>query len=107
MMRSLPLLALLFVLAGCAAGSGGRLSYANVQSLNPGVTAQWVLREFPQGQVRRGLDGRVQTIRYRVTDPRGSPQTLELGFDANEVLREKRYSGSVVRPGGPYAQPPP
>jgi len=106
MTRPVTLLAALLLLAGCAAGKGGRLSYANVQSLNPGVSARWVLQEFPQGQVARGPDGKVRSIRYRVTDPRGSPQTLELGFDANEMLREKRYSGGVVRPGGPHAQPP-
>ncbi len=92
-------------LAACSSSSSGRLSYAQVQSLNPGVPASWVLQEFPQGRPVRSPDGKVRSIRYSVTDPHGSSQTLELEFDCNEILSRKRYSGRVIRPGGAHSKP--
>ena len=85
-------------LAGCAGGPSGRLSFAQMQSLNPGVTAGWVLEEYPFANPEHGPDGRVRTIRLPVTDPQGRAQSVTLVFDANEVLVEKRYSGPIVRP---------
>jgi hypothetical protein len=87
--------------AGCASGSTRTLSFAQMQSLNPGVHAEWVLEEYPFGRVERGTDGRVRTVRYGVTDPLGKAQSVTLRFDANEVLAGKQYSGPIVRPPTP------
>jgi hypothetical protein len=95
--------ALLAPLAGCGSGPARSLSFAQMQSLNPGVHAGWVLEEYPFARPERGPDGRVRTVRLPVTDPQGRPQSVTLAFDANEVLVEKRYSGPIVRP--PLQQP--
>ena len=98
MRRLAPLYALLLVGCGGMAAER-RLSYANVQTLNPGVDGRWVLDEFPQASgVDRGPDGRIRRLSYGVTDPQGKPQTLNLWFDEREVLQRKDYSGPVVRP---------
>ena len=102
------LLALLVSLtvAACSSPYSRKLSYAQVQSLNPGVQASWILEEFPSGQVTRTPDGRVQTIVYRVSDPHGKDQTLRLGFDERGILRDKQYSGRVLMPGNANATKP-
>ena len=101
------LLAVLAVagLAACASPIGDKLSYAQVQSLNPGVSASWVLSEFPFGKTQRAPDGKVQAISYNVKDPHGKSQSLRLEFDPNEVLCRKLYSGPVLRPGGSHSKP--
>ena len=96
---------LLASLAACSSSSGGKLSYAQVQSLNPGVPASWVLSEYPCGKVDRTPDGKVQSISYSVKDPRAKTQSLRLDFDCNEILSRKLYSGAVLRPGGSHSQP--
>jgi hypothetical protein len=84
---------------GCASGpTTSSLSFAQMQSMNPGVPADWVMEEYPFGRAERGADGRVRTIRLPVTDPQGKSHSVTLLFDANEVLAEKRYSGPIVRP---------
>lgn len=101
-----PLLVVLVVaLAGCSSPFGDKLSYAQVQSINRGVPASWVLEEYPFGKATRTPDGRVQSISYDVSDPRGSSQTLRLEFDCNEVMSRKVYSGPIVRPGGSHSKP--
>lgn len=99
-MRRPWLLSCVLLLSSCGTSVGGRMSYAQVQTLNPGVEAEWVAREYPFGQVRRGPDGRIQSIRYRVHDPQGATQTLLLEFDARGILTRKVYSGGVRRGGG-------
>jgi hypothetical protein len=91
-------LALLAALAGCAGGPTRSLSFAQMQSLNPGVSAAWVLEEYPFGRVEHGPDGRVRSVRYPVTDPQGRAHSVTLTFDGNEVLASKSYSGPIVRP---------
>ena len=107
MKTSGSLLAILAIagLAACASPMGNKLSYAQVQSLNPGVSASWVLSEFPFGKAQRAPDGKVQAISYNVKDPQGKSQSLRLDFDQNEVLRRKLYSGPVVKPGGSHSKP--
>jgi hypothetical protein len=105
-MKTGALLLVLMVLLGvtaCAGPFSKKLSYANVQSLNPGLEASWILEEFPFGQVTRTADDRVESIVYNVTDPHGKNQTLYLGFDERGILRDKRYSGRVLMPGSSYA----
>jgi hypothetical protein len=94
-----PLLpALLLLVAGCAAPGSGVLSYADVQALNPGASAEWILREFPSGRATRDAEGRLQELTYRVNDPAGRAQTLVLLVGPDGLVREKRYSGPVIRP---------
>ena len=97
---------LLLLLPACSNPAGrGRLSYASVQALNPGVSVDWVMAEYPQGRVTRRADGVVERISYPVRDPQGKAQTLDLLFDASGRLTQKRYSGRAVRPGGAQGGP--
>ena len=104
-----PLLLLLLLslvaVAACAGPAGTRMSYANVQALNPGVSADWVQAEFPFGRTARRPDGSIESITYNVQDPQGRGQTLQLVFDPSGRMTEKRYSGAVVRPGGAQGGP--
>ncbi len=108
-----PLLVLapLLLGAGCGLGLGPRtLTLAEVQAMNPGLTAQWLLQEYPQGRVLdRWPDGQPRRVSYRVTDPSSHGQTLVLDFDARGVAVAKRYSGRILRPpqeqGGSSAPP--
>ena len=88
------------VLASCGSvAPDKRLSYANVQTLNPGVDGRWVLEEFPNAtEVRRDEAGRLDRLSYAVTDPQGKPRSVTLWFDDREVLERKEYSGPLVRP---------
>jgi hypothetical protein len=101
MTRTLALLSALLV-AGCRSIAGpttDSLSFADMQSLNPGVSGSWILAEHPYARdVDRGPDGRIRRLTYWVTDPNGKPRGLVLRFDANEVLVEKQYGGPIVRP---------
>jgi hypothetical protein len=110
--RSALVLGLLAAAAGCAnpvAGPGARtLTYAQVQSLNPGVPARWILEEFPFARdVRRDADGRVLSMGYWVEDPLGKTRGLVLRFDERERLAEKAYGGPHVRPPEPGGLPTP
>ena len=87
----------LTLLAACASSSQC-LTYAQVQALNPGISACWVLSEFPGGGVTRWPDGTPKTITYQVRDPAGRRQSLQLEFDASGILTRKCYSGPVRRP---------
>jgi hypothetical protein len=87
--------------AGCSAvGSPGReLAYADVQAVQPGLTAPQVLDAYGQpARVERGPDGRVRAIEYAASDARGSNARLYLDFDAREVLVRKRFTGAATRP---------
>ena len=75
-----------------------RLSYAEVQSLNPGVNVDWVVREFPNARMSRDRAGRVRQTEHGVTDPYGKSQSLFLDFNECGVCVKKTYSGTVVRP---------
>jgi hypothetical protein len=101
-----PFVASLLCLAACGCSGGAkRISYATVQTLNPGVDARWVLEEFPNARgVDRGPDGRIRSLQYGVDDPRGKRQTLVLHFDEHETLTRKDYSGRLVRPLGTDTQ---
>jgi hypothetical protein len=101
------LLAVLAVaaLAACSSPFSSKLSYAQMQSLNPGVPAGWVLSEWPFGQVTKSQAGTIEAISYTVEDPQGKSRSLRLEFDPQEILRRKVYSGPIVRPGGSHSQP--
>lgn len=100
MCRALSLLGLLVLVAGCAGRPSGRaLTYAEVQALNPGVSADWIRAEYPFGRVSASWpDGTPQRMRYPVVDPWGYAQTLDLELDRAGVVTAKRYSGRVLRP---------
>jgi hypothetical protein len=98
---------LLFLGACGSTPKDTRLDYATVQTLNPGVDGRWVLEEFPQaGGVQRDASGMIRRLSYGVTDPAGKPQTLDLIFDAQEVLVRKDYSGRLLRPTNPELDAP-
>ena len=76
-----------------------RMSYAAMQSLNPGVSSTWLLEEYPfaRNVARRG-NGTIERMEYLVEDPRGDSQSLSLYFDERGVLTHKRYAGPHIRP---------
>ena len=96
---SLLLPLLLAACSGIAVPGVKTLSFAEMQSLNPGVAASWILAEYPFARdVDRGPDGRVARMTYWVNDPTGKARGLVLKFDGNEVLSEKQYGGPLIRP---------
>jgi hypothetical protein len=78
---------------------GGRtLSFAQMQSLNAGVSGEWILEEYPFASgVERWPNGKVRSMRYAVTDPQGRTESVVLTFGEDGVLSGKRYSGPIVR----------
>ena len=105
------LFAILIVVALLSAGCGTfatpadeQMSFAQMQSINPGVSGDWVLYEHPYArEVRRDPQTRsVRRLSYWVSDPRGDSRPLVLHFDQRGVLARKDYGGPIVRP--PEAQ---
>ena len=85
--------------AACAGGPGRqRLSYAEVQAINPGVRLDWLMQEYPAANQTRDPAGRVRQVELPVTDPYGKAQSLFLEFDESGVCTRKIYTGAVVRP---------
>ncbi len=75
------------------------MSYAAMQSLNPGVASTWILEEYPYARdVARRAGGTIERMDYLVEDPRGDSQSLSLFFDERGILTHKRYEGPHVRP---------
>lgn len=101
MVRTLLLLAPLLLLGpACGSTVGPRtLTLAEVQALNPGLEASWLLREYPEGRVtQRWPNGCPRQVTFRVTDPANRGQTLVLDFDQRGIAVQKRYSGRILRP---------
>ena len=97
------LLPLLLVLAGCSSNFRGpttdSLTFAQMQSLNPGISAEWILSEYPFARdIRRRPNGTVAQMGYIVTDPLDDTRAVLLVFDERGILIEKRYGGPIVRP---------
>lgn len=94
------------VLAGCSTvgkglglSSATQLSYAQVQSIQPGLSASQIRDSFgPPMSAARGADGRVTRMEYVALDARQSRARLILDFDGRETLVTKTYTGEVVRP---------
>lgn len=104
------LLAVTGLLAACGSFAGPTdrsMSFAAMQSLNPGVDGEWVLREHPDGRevVRDPRTGRVRQLSYWVRDPGGDNRPLVLHFDGQGILLRKDYGGPIIRP--PSDVPPP
>ena len=79
--------------------SDDSLSFAEMQTLNPGVSGEWILQNHPQArQVQRRSDGTLSQLSYWVTDPNGTSRGLVLDMDAQGLLATKRYGGPIVRP---------
>lgn len=100
----LALCALLLVVLPACSGIGGsrsrqRLTFAEMQALNPGVRGEWVASRFPFArQSSRRTDGSLQRLVYSVTDPHGRVEDVTLDFDARGVLVRKHYAGAWLRP---------
>jgi hypothetical protein len=100
-MRFVTALAVALVVLGCRSGGTrpGTLSFAQMQSINPGVSADWLLQEYPFGRVaRRHPGGAVAQLGYQVTDPQNKGRSLTLFFDEAGILARKSYAGPFVRP---------
>ncbi len=93
------------LLAACttfAAPTESQMSFATMQSLNPGVDGEWILAEYPYARdVTRRPGGRLQSMGYWVQDPQGTSRPLMLHFDAQGRLVRKEYGGPLVRPPEP------
>ena len=78
---------------------GERLSFAQMQALNPGVQGEWIVQEYPFARdVQRRSDGTLQQLTYVVEDPQGSREDVVLLFDNRGTLVRKHYEGPIVRP---------
>ena len=88
------------MLSAChGSGSRGGLSYAQVQSVHPGLTADQVTDAFgPPYRADRGPDGRVRSMEYAATDGRGSKARLYVDFDGAERVAGKRFTGAITKP---------
>lgn len=80
-------------------GTADGLSYAEVQSVHPGVTAAQVRDAFgdPLATARRD-DGSVERMEYVALDAKGDRHRLVLDFDGKGVLVGKQFTGPVLRP---------
>jgi hypothetical protein len=87
-------------LASCSSlGKGPELSYGQVQAIQPGLTAAQVVDAFGEpGRLERGPGGRVVLMDYAALDAKQGRARLILGFDDREVLRDKRFTGAVLKP---------
>jgi hypothetical protein len=98
-MRAAALLVAILCLAACRSGRGAELTYGQVQSIHPGLTADQVIDAFgPASRMDRGPDGRVRTMDYAAQDGRGNGARLMLEFDERQVLVSKRFTGAVTKP---------
>lgn len=93
---------LLLALAACSSVRGpgtDTLSFAQMQSINPGVSVEWLLREFPFARdIRRRPDGSIAEMGYLVVDPREDTRPVLLLIDPQGRVAQKRYGGPIVRP---------
>lgn len=99
----LPLLLVLVLGTACSTPFRGpqddALTFAQMQSLNRGVSADWVIAEYPFARnVQRRANGTIAQMGYLVADPLDDTQTLVLFFDQTGVMTHKQYSGPIVRP---------
>jgi hypothetical protein len=94
------LLALVLMSCGGMRPPGQKgMSFSHMQSINPGVSGEWVLSEFPGARnIRRRPDGTLQSVGYWVTDPEGKSRPVVMHMDQRGVLRQKQYGGPIVRP---------
>ena len=101
-MRPLLALALVVLLAACGGSRTtrpGTLSFAQMQTINPGVSAEWLLQEYPFARnVQRHPNGAVSQMSFQVTDPQNKGRGLMLFFDERGILTRKNYAGPFVRP---------
>ena len=94
-----------FGLSACASGgpkfatSGSELSFAQVQAIQPGLTVAQVRDAYGEPKrVSVRPSGRTERLEYAALDAKGGRNTLFLDFDEREVLRQKTFSGAILRP---------
>ena len=84
---------------GLGLSSATQLTYAQVQTIQPGLSAAQVRDSFgPPMSAARGSDGRVSRMEYVAMDAKQARARLILEFDGRETLVTKTYTGEVVRP---------
>ena len=92
----------LLLLSACtmfAEPTATMMSFASMQSLQPGVDGEWILAEYPYARnITRSPAGRLRSMGYWVDDPHGTSRPLMLHFDAEGRLVDKQYGGPLVRP---------
>ena len=105
-MRSSRLPAALVLLASTLLGacssltkSASDLSFAQVQTIQPGLSAAQIKDAFGAPlNLYRGEGGRVTRMEYAALDAKKSRSRLNLDFDAREILVTKTYTGEIVQP---------
>ena len=84
---------------GLGLSSATQLSYAQVQSIQPGLSAPQIRDAFgPPMSAARGPEGRVSRMEYVALDAKQGRARLILEFDARETLVTKTYTGEISRP---------
>jgi len=73
---------------------GNELSYAQVQTIQNGLTAGQIRDAFGEpGGLERGADGKIRRMSYPALDAQSNSARLTLEFDARETLVRKTFSG--------------
>jgi len=95
------LLAAALLLPGCRSvvgRKGAELSYAQVQTIQQGLSAGQIRDAFGDpGGLERGPDGKVRRMSYPALDAQSNSARLNLEFDAREQLVRKSFTGQPPR----------
>lgn len=99
----LVLVALAVLTSACSSianPTAERMTFAQMQALNQGVSGDWVLYEHPYARevTRDPATKSIRRLSYWVEDPRGDTRPLMLHFDERGVLARKQYGGPIIRP---------
>jgi hypothetical protein len=100
----LPLAALLLsacstVGRGLGIEKGTELSYAQVQTIQQGLSAGQIRDAFGEpATLERAPDGKVRRMSYPTLDAQSNRARLNLEFDAREQLVRKTFTGQPPRP---------
>lgn len=99
------LLVAALLLAGCRTvgrglgiEKGTELSYGQVQTIHPGLTAGQIRDAFGDpATLERGPDGKIRRMSYPTLDAQSNRARLNLEFDAREQLLHKTFTGQPPR----------
>jgi len=84
---------------GIGLSNSSELSFAQVQTIQTGLTSAQIRDAFGQPMnLSRDAAGRVTRMEYVAYDAKQSRSRLILDFDGADRLVTKRYTGEILRP---------